>query len=208
MTSRNRPVPAAHLSFIAKSRTAPAGPTRTTLVSWPPTSTRMPGSPVREKAPRAWQVISVCVLAELIRFRPYPVAPTGVPGGALRDRARGPPALEAGSAGSSKEARSGPAGRRGPPESGAAGVDSMPQGAHATPPRSGEAVAGLLPGPGSGSRGPHPEQRPDADWRRAASGVDLPMEYGWHDRSLWRIAPVAPNSAQALHEGQPYGSRG
>ena len=57
--SRKRPVPAAHLSFIAKSMGAPFGPMRITLLSWPPMSTSVPAIPVSAKTPRAWQVISV-----------------------------------------------------------------------------------------------------------------------------------------------------
>ncbi len=63
-------MPAAHLSFMAKSTTSPAGPMRITLVSCPPMSTSRPGRPVRANAPRAWQVISVIARAARTRFRP------------------------------------------------------------------------------------------------------------------------------------------
>ena len=62
MTSRKRPVPAEHLSFMTKRFTAP--PTSSiTLVSWPPTSTTRPSGPKRYAAPRPWQVISVTALS-------------------------------------------------------------------------------------------------------------------------------------------------
>ena len=59
MASRKRPVPAAHLSFMANSTTAPSRSRRIALLSWPPmsTSTSVPGNMAR--MPRAWQVISV-----------------------------------------------------------------------------------------------------------------------------------------------------
>jgi hypothetical protein len=43
---RKRPVPAAHLSFMQKSRISPTRETRIALVSWPPMSTtvRVPGN--------------------------------------------------------------------------------------------------------------------------------------------------------------------
>jgi len=60
---RKRPVPAAHLSFIQKSRISPTGETLIAFVSCPPMSTtvRVPGN--IWTAPRPWQLISVtCVL--------------------------------------------------------------------------------------------------------------------------------------------------
>ena len=53
ITSRKRPVPAAHLSFISKSSTRPAGPRRITLVSWPPMSRIERTSGKRRVAPSA-----------------------------------------------------------------------------------------------------------------------------------------------------------
>jgi hypothetical protein len=70
ITSRKRPVPAAHLSFMAKSSTSPAPPRRITLVSCPPTSRSTPGRGRRRKAPRAWQVISVRLRSARTRLRP------------------------------------------------------------------------------------------------------------------------------------------
>jgi hypothetical protein len=70
ITSRKRPVPAAHLSFIPKSITSPAGPIRIAFESCPPMSTRIPGVAASAKAPRAWQVISVSTVAPGTRFRP------------------------------------------------------------------------------------------------------------------------------------------
>ena len=58
MTSRNFPVPAEHLSFIANLTTLPPRSTMT-FVSWPPTSTTVPPPPNRKPAPLPWQVISV-----------------------------------------------------------------------------------------------------------------------------------------------------
>ena len=58
MTSRNFPVPAEHLSFIANLTTLPPRSTMT-FVSWPPTSTTVPPPPNRKAAPLPWQVISV-----------------------------------------------------------------------------------------------------------------------------------------------------
>ena len=59
ITSRNRPVPAAHLSFIAKSVTLPSGESRMTLLSCPPMSSTVAALGNRRRAPLAWQVISV-----------------------------------------------------------------------------------------------------------------------------------------------------
>ena len=73
-TCRNRPVPAAHLSFIMKSRTEPSDSVLMTLLSCPPISSTTPVRGKRCTAPRAWQVISVTVLAAKGRdTRPYPV---------------------------------------------------------------------------------------------------------------------------------------
>ena len=69
--SRKRPVPAAHLSFMAKSTGRPFGPMRMTLPSCPPMSTRVPPWPRARKTPRAWQVISVTRRAAW-RTRPRP----------------------------------------------------------------------------------------------------------------------------------------
>lgn len=57
MTSRKRPVRAAHLSFIANLATRPPR-RRITFVSWPPTSTTVPSAPKSRAAPRPWHVIS------------------------------------------------------------------------------------------------------------------------------------------------------
>ena len=62
MTSRKRPVPAAHLSFMANFATRPER-RRMTLVSWPPTSITVPSGPKSRAAPRPWQVISVTTLS-------------------------------------------------------------------------------------------------------------------------------------------------
>ncbi len=59
MASRKRPVPAAHLSFMAKSLTPPRRSRRMALLSCPPISIRMSVSGKRVCMPRAWQVISV-----------------------------------------------------------------------------------------------------------------------------------------------------
>src|SRR3972149_2413636 len=56
---RKRPVPAAHLSFMEKSRTLPSGPTLIALVSWPPMSMTVRVLGKRYLAPLAWQLISV-----------------------------------------------------------------------------------------------------------------------------------------------------
>ena len=58
-TSKNRPVPLAQRSFMAKRSTKPLSSTAMTLLSCPPMSTtsRTPGHIAA--APRAWQVISV-----------------------------------------------------------------------------------------------------------------------------------------------------
>ena len=62
MSVRNRPVPAAHLSFIAKSATLPSASSTITFVSWPPRSAtiraRPQGAP-SQNAPRAAAEISV-----------------------------------------------------------------------------------------------------------------------------------------------------
>lgn len=58
MISRNRPVPAAHRSFITKSATKPLR-TEMILTSWPPMSITVSVPGKRNDAPRAWQVISV-----------------------------------------------------------------------------------------------------------------------------------------------------
>ncbi len=52
-------MPAAHLSFMQKSRISPSAETRIAFVSWPPMSTtvRVPGN--MWTAPRPWQLISV-----------------------------------------------------------------------------------------------------------------------------------------------------
>ena len=55
----NRPVPAAHLSFMQKSRTSPAGPILMALVSCPPISMTVRVLGKSSWAPLAWQVISV-----------------------------------------------------------------------------------------------------------------------------------------------------
>src|SRR4030065_322491 len=74
MTSRNRPVPAAHLSFIAKSATLPSGVKRMTLLSWPPMSSTVLALGNRWRAPRAWHVISVTAKsADAALSLPYPV---------------------------------------------------------------------------------------------------------------------------------------
>ena len=62
MISKNLPVPAEHLSFIANFATLPPRSTMT-FVSWPPTSTTVPSPPNRKPAPRPWQVISVTTLS-------------------------------------------------------------------------------------------------------------------------------------------------
>ena len=53
ITSRNLPVPAAHLSFMAKSATFPSGPSRITLLSCPPMSRTVSAPGKRRLAPRA-----------------------------------------------------------------------------------------------------------------------------------------------------------
>ena len=71
ISSRNRPVPAAHLSFITKLVTPPDSSRQMTLLSWPPMSTMARASGYRRWAPRAWQVISVtCPVAKGMLFRP------------------------------------------------------------------------------------------------------------------------------------------
>ncbi len=56
---RNRPVPAAHLSFMLKSMTWPSAPTLIAFVSWPPMSRTLLVFGNRWTAPRPWQEISV-----------------------------------------------------------------------------------------------------------------------------------------------------
>ena len=56
---RNRPVPAAHLSFMQKSMISPEGATRMALVSCPPMSTTVRVLGNICTAPRPWQLISV-----------------------------------------------------------------------------------------------------------------------------------------------------
>ncbi len=63
ITSRKRPVPAAHLSFMEKSTTPPAPSVFITLLSWPPMSMTMSVPGTRNWAPLAWQVISVTFLS-------------------------------------------------------------------------------------------------------------------------------------------------
>ena len=75
ITSRNLPVPAAHLSFMAKSATFPSGPSRITLLSCPPMSRTVSAPGKRCLAPRAWHVISVTRWsAPSADSLPYPVA--------------------------------------------------------------------------------------------------------------------------------------
>lgn len=64
ITSRNRPVPAAHLSFITKCVTFPSSDTDIALESWPPISIIVHLRGYKEKIPLAWQVISVAVVVE------------------------------------------------------------------------------------------------------------------------------------------------
>src|SRR3989338_4063172 len=75
MTSRARPVPAAHLSFMRKLVTRPAASHRIALQSCPPMS-RMVRTPAKKWwLPRAWQAISVTFFwANGTTTRPYPVA--------------------------------------------------------------------------------------------------------------------------------------
>ena len=70
-SSRKRPVPAAQRSFITKSRTRPAWLSQMTLLSWPPMSTMVSASGRTWRTPRAWQVISVIVVA----FSPVELRP-------------------------------------------------------------------------------------------------------------------------------------
>jgi hypothetical protein len=53
MALRNRPVPAAHLSFMAKASTRPEASSRIALLSCPPTSTTRAAPGKRAQAPRA-----------------------------------------------------------------------------------------------------------------------------------------------------------
>ena len=68
--SRKRPVPAAHLSFMAKDSTLPSPSSRMILLSCPPMSmtVRAPGR--RKWAPRAWQLISVTLSPPPMFSRP------------------------------------------------------------------------------------------------------------------------------------------
>ena len=59
ISSRKRPVPAAHLSFMTKLVTFPSPSRQMTLLSWPPMSTMARAWGYSRWAPRAWQVISV-----------------------------------------------------------------------------------------------------------------------------------------------------
>jgi hypothetical protein len=61
ITSMNRPVPAAHRSFISNLRTFPPSSSATAFVSWPPMSriVRHPGS--SRTAPRLAALISLTV---------------------------------------------------------------------------------------------------------------------------------------------------
>ena len=69
--SRNRPVPAAHLSFIIKPETWPVSSRLITLLSCPPMSMMVRTAGFSACAPRAWQVISVLVrVAKGMLFRP------------------------------------------------------------------------------------------------------------------------------------------
>src|SRR3989304_2287890 len=77
-----RPVPAAHLSFMAKSMTEPSAPTLIALVSWPPMSITVRVRGKIECAPRAWQGISVIWASPKgTLYRPYPGPTQGVPPG-------------------------------------------------------------------------------------------------------------------------------
>jgi len=63
---RNRPVPAAHLSFMQKSTISPWAETRIAFVSWPPMSTTVLVFGNMWTAPRPWQLISVtCVFPKV-----------------------------------------------------------------------------------------------------------------------------------------------
>ena len=62
ITSRNRPVPAAHLSFIWKLVITPFS-TRMTFTSWPPMSITVRTSGKRKPAPLAWQLSSLIWLS-------------------------------------------------------------------------------------------------------------------------------------------------
>ena len=59
MASMKRPVPAAHLSFMTKLATLPSASRLMTFESWPPMSMMARTSGLSQRAPRAWQVISV-----------------------------------------------------------------------------------------------------------------------------------------------------
>ena len=79
MTSRNRPVPAAHRSFISNLHKLPFSSSEIALVSCPPMSRTDPQSSEKKRAPRTKAVISLTTGQErcpLIRCRPYPVAVT------------------------------------------------------------------------------------------------------------------------------------
>ena len=58
ITSRNRPVPAAHLSFMTKLVITPFSIWRT-FTSWPPMSMTVCTSGNRKLAPLAWQLSSL-----------------------------------------------------------------------------------------------------------------------------------------------------
>ena len=59
ITSRNRPVPAAHLSFITKPLMRPDSSKEMTLASWPPMSMTVRASGIRKWQPRAWALSSL-----------------------------------------------------------------------------------------------------------------------------------------------------
>ena len=58
MTSRNLPVPEAHLSFVRNFSISPLASRRMALQSWPPTSMTVRTVGCRKWTPFAWQVIS------------------------------------------------------------------------------------------------------------------------------------------------------
>ena len=71
ITSRKRPVPAAHLSFIAKFSRSPEEEIERTLASWPPMSmtVRTPGKSF--EAPLAWHDSSdIWPSVQSMRLRP------------------------------------------------------------------------------------------------------------------------------------------
>ena len=59
ITSRNRPVPAAHLSFMTKFTILPEGDRAMTLASCPPMSMTVRRSGNTKRPPRAWAVSSL-----------------------------------------------------------------------------------------------------------------------------------------------------